>query len=67
MPGDMFDKVDTNKDGEITGEEIVQYTFAKVDANGDGQITEEEFIKACLANEEFLYSWTSLIASTWSL
>ena len=27
MPGDMFDKVDTNKDGEITGEEIVQYTL----------------------------------------
>ena len=55
MPGDMFEKVDTNKDGNITGEEIVQYTFAKVDADGDGQITEEEFIKACLANEEFLY------------
>ena len=55
MPGDMFEKVDTNEDGKITGEEIVQYTFAKVDADGDGQITEEEFIKACLANEKFLY------------
>lgn len=45
-------KLDTNKDGKISGEEIVEHFFSKIDSNSDGIITEEEFVVACIVYEE---------------
>jgi Ca2+-binding EF-hand superfamily protein len=42
-----FDRLDANKDGAVTAEEMVVYRhkrFTEVDANGDGSITKEEFM-----------------------
>lgn len=46
---DMFEKVDTNKDGVITKDESVAFhdkMFARKDLNKDGKITKEEAEKA---------------------
>ena len=48
----VFDKVDSNEDQKITGDEIIQHTFAKIDTDGDGKLSKEEFVNACLASEE---------------
>lgn len=42
-----FDRLDANKDGAVTAEEMVVYRhkrFTEIDANGDGKITKEEFM-----------------------
>lgn len=43
--GDMFAKLDANKDGVITRDEAIAAAdarFAKLDTNGDGRITQDE-------------------------
>lgn len=40
-----FGRLDTNADGKITKDEVMQ-VFAKVDADGDGSITKEELLKS---------------------
>ena len=49
---EVFEKVDSNEDQKITGDEIIQHTFAKIDTDGDGKLSKEEFVNACLASEE---------------
>jgi len=46
---ELLSKMDTDKDGKLSKEEIdgpLKNDFAKVDANSDGFITKEEFDKA---------------------
>ena len=52
LGSEVFDKVDSNDDQKITGEEVIQHTFAKIDTDGDGKLSKEEFVNACLASEE---------------
>lgn len=47
--GDFFEKVDTNKDGQISKDEFMaadkdraENKFKEMDANGDGNVTKEE-------------------------
>jgi Ca2+-binding EF-hand superfamily protein len=44
---DYFERLDANKDGAVTAQEMVVYRhkrFTEIDANGDGKITKEEFM-----------------------
>ena len=44
---DYFERLDANKDGAVTAEEMIVYRhkrFTEIDANGDGKITKEEFM-----------------------
>ena len=52
LGSEVFDKVDGNEDQKITGDEIIQHTFAKIDTDGDGKLSKEEFVNACLDSEE---------------
>ncbi len=46
---DLMDRVDTNKDGVVTQQEIEAFhkqRFVAADANGDGTLTQDEFLTA---------------------
>ena len=43
-----FDRLDTNSDGKITKEEVLE-VFSKADADADGTISREEFVKAIMS------------------
>lgn len=50
---EMFDTMDTNKDGVLTKEEFAAHgmadDFAKADANHDGKVTRDEYIGSATA------------------
>ena len=63
LGSEVFDKVDSNEDEKITGDEIIQHTFAKIDTDLDGKLSKEEFVNACLASEEISRLFYSAVAS----